>query len=124
MTSITRIGRLGRKLPIGRISAYECNVLNSGEVVVEKYVTGWYRTFSLDRLRTELMPKLAEYACQGRRYPFLITSHQLNDKAEVWASSRPDKKARASDIKFSPRTRNSSKVRLAIIRSPKEFELF
>ena len=111
----TRI-QIGRNLSRHRISAYECKMQPSAELVQGKYVRGWYGIFTIEGLQSEIMPKLAEYASQGWSYPFLITYHQLEDKANVHI-------APPSGIKFSRRRRKSSQTRLAVALSATEFKL-
>ena len=80
--------------------------------------------FTPDRLQKEIMPKLAEYAAQGRRYPFLIATYQLENKAVV--SPHNDvlaRKVKASDIKFSRRRRESTFVLNAVVNSASEYRL-
>jgi len=80
--------------------------------------------FTPDRLQKEIMPKLAKYAAQGRHYPFLIATYQLENKAVV--SLRNDvlaRKVKASDIKFSRRRRESAFVLTAVVNSASEYRL-
>jgi len=114
---------VGRNLSRDRISAYECEMRASGELVKRKYVTGWYGIFTVERLKSELTPKLAEWAVQGLAYPFLITSHQLKDKTTIHITPPPEKRARSSDIRFSPRQQSSPQTWLAVVLSATEFKL-
>ena len=116
--------KLGRPYSRQRISAYECEVNQSGDPIRQgNYVAGWYGVFTPHRLQTEIMPKLSEHAAQGRLYPFLITSHQLADKAEVhFPEDKPRKSLRASDIKFSQRRRCSPQTWVATVLSPTRFK--
>ncbi|MBA7670301.1 hypothetical protein ES703_78446 [subsurface metagenome] len=111
----TRI-QIGRNLSHHRISAYECKMKLSGEPVQGRYVTGWYGTFTIEGLQNEIMPKLVEYSSQGWSYPFLITYHQLENKANVHI-------APPSGVKFSRRRRKSSQTRLAVVLSATRFKL-
>lgn len=117
--SITHF-KLGRNLPTSRISAYECQVDTFGKLIRGKYVRGWYGHFTAERLQSEIMPKLAEYAAQGWSYPFLLTSHRLQEKATVHITATPRK---AAGVKFSPRQRKSTHTQLALINSPTSFQL-
>lgn len=117
---ITRIA-VGRHLSNIRISAYECEVHTSGKPVRKRYVRGWYGQFTVERLQSEIIPKLAEYAAARRRsYPFLITTHQLQEKTAVYVP--PPKKA--SDVEFSHRQRKSTQTELAVVLSPKQYKIF
>lgn len=108
--------KVGRNLSRWRISAYECEVNQNGNPTEHGgYVTGWYGEFRPGRLENEIMPKLAEYAAQGRLYPFLITSHQLEKEATVHFMK--EKIRRASDMKFSRRQRKSKRTPVAVVFS-------
>ena len=108
-----------------RIGAYECEIDRSGNPTGKSgQITGWYGMFTPDRLQNEIMPKLAEYASEGRHYPFLIATYQLENKAMV--SFRNDvlaRKVKASDIKFSRRRREPAFVPTAVVNSASEYRL-
>jgi len=117
--------QVSRNIPRDRISAYECELDVFGKPVRRgRYVTGWYEVFTVERLRNELMPKLAEYAAQGWSYPFLITCHELEGKSMATIALKPSKlRATASQIKFSRRRRKSAQTCLAVVTSVTEFSL-
>lgn len=121
----TRRIKVSRNIPRGRISAYECELDVFGKPIGRgRYVTGWYGVFTVERLRNELMPKLAEYAAQGWPYPFLITCHELEGESTVTIAPKHGKlRATASEIKFSRRQRKSAQTCLAVIVSVTEFSL-
>jgi len=112
-----------RELPVERVSAYQSDILDSGETGRGNYVTGWYGPFTIERLKTEFMPKLAEYVDQGWCYPFLLSSHRLYKYTDLSITPIPGKKARVSDMKYDRRKRNTPRKPLAIIKSRTEFEL-
>jgi hypothetical protein len=115
---------VGRPYPNLRISAYECDMNLSGEPTKKSggYVRGWYGSFSRERLQGEIVPKLSEYAAQGRSYPFLITVHRLEDKARVHIIKRQaEQRARCSDVEFSRRSRISGDVAVALVFSETDF---
>lgn len=121
----TRRIQVSRNIPRGRISAYECE-LDVFRKPIERgrYVTGWYGVFSVERLRNELMPKLAEYAAQGWSYPFLITCHELEGESTATIALKPSKvRATASQIKFSRRRQKSAQTCLAVVVSVTESSL-
>jgi hypothetical protein len=117
--------KVGRPYSRLRIGAYECELDRGGNLIKKSgQIAGWYGMFTPDRLQKEIMPKLAEYAAQGRHYPFLIATYQLENKAVV--SPRNDVLARevkASDIKFSRRRRKSTFVLTAVVNSASEYRL-
>jgi len=117
--------KLGRPYPSLRIGAYECDLDRGGDPTKKSgQIAGWYGTFTPDRLQEEIMPKLAEYVAQGRHYPFLIVTYQLENKAKV--GLRKDvqaKKVKASDIRFSQRRRESALRPTAIVSSASEYRL-
>lgn len=72
----------------------------------------------MERLRNELMPKLAEYVAQGWSYPFLITCHELEDESTATIAPKPSKlHATTSEMKFSRRRRKSVQTYLAVVMS-------
>lgn len=114
--------RVGRSYSHWRISAYECDVNPSGDPMKRRgYVAGWYGMFTLNKLQSEIMPKLAEHAAQGRHYPFLITSHQLEDKTTVHVTKAATR--RVPDVDFSPRRRCSQQTWTAVVLSPTKFRV-
>ncbi len=117
--------KIGRPYPRLRIGAYECELDRDGNPIKKSaQIVGWYGMFTPNRLQKEIMPKLAEYAAQGRHYPFLIATYQLENKAVV--SLRNDvlaRKVKASDVKFSRRRRESAFVPTAVINSASEYRL-
>jgi hypothetical protein len=122
--SMRRI-QVSRNIPRGRISAYECELdVFKKPIRQGRYVTGWYGVFTVERLRNELMPKLAEYAAQGWSYPFLITCHELEDKSTATIAPKPSKlRTTASEIRFSHRRRKSAQTCLAVVMSVTDFSL-
>lgn len=111
-----------RNLSRWRISAYECEVSKNGNPTEQKgYVIGWYGEFKPSRLENEIIPKLAEYATQGRFYPFLITSHQLEKEATVHFMK--EKIRRASDMKFSRRQKKSKQTPIAVVFSKTRYKI-
>lgn len=121
--------RVPRNLSPDRLNAYECQLDASGKPIKGRYVKcgGWYGTFTVERLRDELMPKLAQHAAHGVwSYPFLITYHLLEVQATVHIShSQIDHtgKARGEDIKITPRPPRSAQTWHAVVLSPTEFKL-
>ena len=117
--------KVGRPYSRLRIGAYECELDRGGNLIKKPgQIAGWYGMFTPDRLQKEIMPKLAKYAAQGRHYPFLIATYQLENKAVV--SLRNDvlaRKVKASDIKFSRRRRESAFVLTAVVNSASEYRL-
>ena len=110
-----------RNLSRWRISAYECEINQSGNPIKRPgCIAGWYGEFRPDRLENEIIPKLAEYVAQGRLYPFLITSHQLEKEATVHFMK--EKIRRASDMKFSRRQRKSKQTPVAVVFSETQFK--
>jgi hypothetical protein len=62
---------VGRPYSIWRISAYECDVDQSGNPVKKgRYVVGWYGAFTPNKLQEEIMPKLSQYAAQENVFLF------------------------------------------------------
>lgn len=111
--------RIGRKQSEWRINAYECETDSSGVPVRKgRYVKngGWYGLFGMDRLENEIMPKLAECAGGEWSYPFLITQHRLESKAEVHIISR-------KAFRFDHRKRISKPTWLAVILSRTGYKL-
>ena len=106
--------QIGRNLSKYRIAAYECTIDGSA-VKKGKWVLGWYRMFHEERLKQELMPKLAEYAGQGASYPFLITSYLLESKADVLLGTK--------DVKFRPRPRQTANQNEAVVYSRNRYKL-
>ena len=111
-----------------RIGAYECELDRGGNPVKKSgqkgQIAGWYGMFTPDRLQNEIMPKLAEYAAQGRHYPFLIATYQLENKAVVSLRNNvPARKVKTSDIKFSRRRRESAFVPTAVVNSASTYRL-
>jgi hypothetical protein len=115
--------QIGRNLSGNRVSAYECEILPSKALVQHKYVRGWYGIFSVDRLKDEIMPKLHEYIGNGYSYPFLITSHMLQNKTTAFIDAPQLKKAKASDVKFSRRKQCTPSTQHAVIFSSTDFML-
>ena len=105
--------QIGRNLSQYRVSAYECSVEGSA-VNKGKRLTGWYGMFHEQRLIQEIAPKLAEYASQGASYPFLITSHLLEGKADLSIKG---------DVKFKPRRPRSVQQNEAVVYSSTRYEL-
>ena len=108
-----------------RIGAYECELDQGGNPIKKPgQIAGWYGMFTPDRLQNEIMPKLAEYAAQGRHYPFLVATYQLENKAVVsLGNDGLARKLKASDIKFSSRRRESAFVPTAVVNSSSEYRL-
>lgn len=114
--------QIGQNLPEHRLGAYEC-IAEGSTVRKGKWVAGWYGTFSEDRLREEILPKLSEYVQQSlASYPIVITSYMLEDKTDVWIDGNT-KKAKARDVKFRPRRRRTSQQYEAIVHSNTRFQL-
>ena len=117
--------KVGRPYSRLRICAYECDLDQAGNPTKKSgQVAGWYGIFTPDRLQKEIVPKLAEHAAQGRHYPFLIITYQLEDKARVrLPNDVPLRRVRASDLKFSRRPRASNWTVVAIVNSATEYAL-
>ena len=117
--------KLGRPYPSLRIGAHECDLDQGGDPTKKsRQIAGWYGTFTPDRLQEEIMPKLAEYVAQGRHYPFLIVTYQLENKAKVGLHEGVEaKKVKASDIRFSRRRRESALRLTAVVSSASEYRL-
>jgi hypothetical protein len=114
--------KVPRNIPTTRISAYECTILPNGQIVKNHLVKngGWYGPFTEERLQNTIMPKLAEYTKQDYSYPFLVTTHELNKNTEVHIN-RPSKgKAKASDLSFNRRKRQSLPKCVAVVYSETE----
>ena len=104
------IMRTQRNIPVDRVAAYQC-VEDAVGIAKGKRVTGWYCTFSEDRLISEFIPKVFEYvALAEASFPILITSYQLEPKTDV-------KKDGARGVKFDRRSRKSPEKYEAVIRS-------
>ena len=115
-TGTTRTVQVGRKYSEWRISAYECRLNSSGDVLKRgRYVIGWYGLFDIHRLKSEIMPKLAEYAAQGWSYPFLVTSHRLRSKTMVKIT--PPK-----DVKYYRRRPDSRQTWHAVVLSTSKYK--
>ena len=110
-----------RKLSEHRISAYECCVEGSA-VMKGKRVTAWYGMFDELRLIHDIVPKLSEYARHGASYPFVVTSHTLEGKTDVWVVP-PGQQDQARDVKFRPRRRRTAQQNKAVVYSPTRYEL-
>jgi hypothetical protein len=117
--------KVGRSLSTLRIGAYECTLDSQGNPRKQSgQVIGWYGSFTTDRLQKEIMPKLAEYAAQGKRYPFLIATYELRSKAEVnLPRGIATKDIKDKDIDFSRREQDSALVPKAVVSSPGEYRL-
>ncbi len=113
--------QIGRNLSEHRIAAYECTV-DASAVTKGKRVAGWYGMFHEEQLKQEFMPKLAEYADQGRSYPFLITSYKLEGKTDTWIET-PGKRGRARDVKFRPRRQRTAHQSEAVVYSRTRYQL-
>jgi hypothetical protein len=50
-----------------RVAAYQC-VEDAVDIAKGKRITGWYRTFSEDRLIAEFIPKVSQYVARKRRH--------------------------------------------------------
>lgn len=114
--------RIGRKYPVWRINAYECEVGPSGvsyklgKTGKPIYVGGWYGLFDEYRL-SKIRLKLAEYAEVGQgSYPFLITQHRLKSKTTARLTF-------PKDIKFDPRKPAMDFCWCAVVLSDTEFKL-
>ena len=104
-----------------RLAAYEC-IVNGSAVKQGKRVAGWYRMFDEERLKLEIMPKLAEYAKEGRPYPFLVTSYMLEGKTDVlveWSATR----RRVVGAKFRPRQQRTNHRNEAVVYSATDYRL-
>jgi len=122
--SINTEFKVGRKYSTDRVSAYECELDAPGNPVRKlRHVVGWYGMFHEERLRVEFMPKLAEYAHKGRRYPFLLTERRLADKTDVRLLYHPPR--RRPDIEFTPRRADARFVErwLAVVLSEADYRL-
>ena|GEM_PF-5316932 len=110
--------KLGRKYPKWRISAYECEINLSGTPTIwGRYIgRGWYGLFNLEKLKNEIMPKLIEYAKKGYSYPFLITQHEIEEKAKI--DINPPK-----DLKFYPREKQSGQTWVAVVLGPRKYKI-
>jgi len=85
-------------------------------------VRGWYGTFTFDKLKTEIIPKLTECAIRGRHFPFLIARYRLENKAKVNVTEGvPNNNVKSGDVNFSPRTRFSAMDWVAIALSPTKY---
>ena len=118
--------RIGRKYSEWRTSSWECEFDSSGVPIKKRdgYVRGWYGLCDEYRLQNEIMPKLAEWADQGRSYPFLITQHRLESKARVdIVSPMEHDKAILNEVKFHKRKRQTEQIHFALVFSPTEFKL-
>jgi hypothetical protein len=116
--------RVGRKYSTERVRAYECELDCSGKPVRKlRYVTSWYRMFHEGRLKVEFMPKLAEYAKKGRRYPFLLTEGRLEGKTDARLIYHPPQKR--PEIEFAPRRADPrfEEHWLAIVLSETDYKL-
>ena len=99
-----------------RVAAYQC-VENAVGIAKGKRVTGWYRTFNEDLLKSEFIPKVSEYvALEEASFPILITSYQLESKTNVRLES-------ARGVKFDRRRRKSTEKYEAVIRSAADYML-
>ena len=116
--------KVGRPYSKWRISAYECKVDESGALKLQgNYVVGWYGPFTAKKLEVEILPKLSQYAEQGKRYPFLVTEHRLKDEAEVRLPEGLNRKLRAYDVKFEKRRRCTNIQHVAVVYSQTSFKL-
>jgi hypothetical protein len=116
---------LGRSLSTLRIGAYECTLDSQGNPQIQSgQVVGWYGSFTAGRLEKEIMPKLAEYVAQGKHYPFIIATYELQSKAEVnLPRGVAPEKIRVKDIIFEPRPQDTPFVLKAIVFSASEYKL-
>jgi hypothetical protein len=113
--------RIARNISEYRVAAYECAAESSG-IVKGKRIAGWYGMFDEARLRTELVPKLAEYVIHDASYPFLITSYRLVGKTDFRVE--PDRHGRhRDDVKFTPRRRSTPHQYEAVVHSGNSYEL-
>jgi hypothetical protein len=114
--------QIGRNLSEHRLGAYEC-IAEGSTVRKGTWVAGWYGTFSEDRLREEIMPKLSEYVQQSlASYPILITSYMLEAKTDACIDGDTEK-AKERDVKFRPRRRRMSQQYEAIVHSKTRYQL-
>ncbi len=122
---MTPSGRLEgpRSLSRDRVSAYECRIDSSGRIIRGRYVNGWFGGFSAKKLQEELMPWLSQHATQRYSYPFLLTHHRLQEKTAVHIQERIGRKARVSDLSWSPRRPGTPKTQVAVVESAEEFRL-
>ena len=108
--------RIQRNIPVDRVAAYQC-VEDAVGIAKGKRVTGWYRTFSEDRLKSEFIPKVSEYvALEEASFPILITSYLLEPKTNVRIES-------ARGVKFGRRSRKFPEKYEAVIRSAADYTL-
>ena len=110
------IMRTQRNIPVDRVAAYQC-VEDAVDIAKGKRITGWYHTFSEDRLIAEFIPKVSQYvALEEASFPILITSYQLEPKTD--AKEEIDKR-----VKFDRRSRKSPEKYEAVIRSAADYML-
>lgn len=117
------IAPIQRNIPAGVITAFECKILPSEQIIPDRRVVSWKGTFSEERLREQIIPKLAQYAEQDWNFPFLIITHQLQKTTAAHFKRPITGRAKSTDIRIDHRKRNTEQIQVAIIQSRTQFKL-